>query len=234
MLRASKHIKTSWKMKIKEIDLEWLGHASIRIKTGKKIIYIDPYQISSKDKADIILITHSHYDHCSLQDIEKIVKDGTIVVCTADSQSKIARIDKKIKLGLIEAGKGFSVGKIKIQAVPAYNISKKFHQKSEGWLGYVIQIGSVIIYHAGDTDIIKEMEKLTGYAKKGNYFIALLPVGGTYTMNAEEAAQAASIIKPTLAVPIHYGSIVGSSSDAEKFVNLCGEKGIKAEILKKS
>jgi L-ascorbate metabolism protein UlaG (beta-lactamase superfamily) len=221
-------------MKIKEIELEWLGHASIRIKTGKEIIYIDPYQISVKEKADIILITHSHYDHCSIQDIEKIVKDGTIIVCTADSQSKIARIEKRIKLGIIESGKGFDVGKIRIQAVPAYNINKKFHQKSEGWLGYVIQINSVIIYHAGDTDLIKEMKKLTGYNKKGNYFVALLPVGGTYTMTAEEASKAASIIKPTLAIPIHYGSIIGSSNDAEKFVKLCEEKGIKAEILKKS
>ncbi len=221
-------------MKVKNLELEWLGHATVRIRTAGKIIYIDPYQLNVKDKADIILITHSHYDHCSLQDIEKIVKDGTIIVCTADSQSKIARIQKKIKLGLIEPGKGFNAGKIKIQAVPAYNISKKFHSKSEGWIGYIIQTGSVIVYHAGDTDLIKEMEKLTGYSKKGNYFIALLPVGGTYTMNAEEAAQAASIIKPTLAIPIHYGSIVGSGNDAEKFVKICEEKGIKAQVLEKS
>ncbi len=221
-------------MKIKEIDLEWLGHASIRIKSGKKVIYIDPYQISVKEKADIILITHSHFDHCSLQDIEKIVKDGTIIVCTADSQSKIARIEKKIKMGLIEAGKGFNVGKIKIQAIPAYNLNKKFHQKSEGWVGYIIQIGSVVVYHSGDTDVIKEMEKLTGYSKKGNYFVALLPVGGTYTMDAEEASRAASIIKPTLAIPIHWGSIIGSRNDAKKFVELCNAKGIKAEILEKS
>ena len=220
-------------MKIKEIDLEWLGHASVRIKTRKKIIYIDPYQISVKEKADIILITHSHYDHCSIQDIEKIAKDGTIIICTADSQSKIAKIKEKIKLGIMESGKGFDVGEIRVQAVPAYNINKKFHQKSEGWLGYVIQINSVIIYHAGDTDLIKEMKKLTGYAKKGNYFVALLPVGGTYTMTAEEASKAASIIKPTLAIPIHWGSIIGSKNDAEKFVKLCEEKGIKAEILKK-
>jgi L-ascorbate metabolism protein UlaG (beta-lactamase superfamily) len=223
-------------MKIKNIELEWLGHASVRIKTDKKIIYIDPYQLINevKTKADIILITHSHYDHCSLQDIEKIVKDGTIIICTADSQSKITRINKKIKIGLIESGKGFNLEKIKIQAVPAYNINKKFHQKSEGWIGYIIQIGSVVIYHAGDADIIKEMEKLTGYSKKGNYFVALLPVGGTYTMDAEEAAKAASIIKPTLAIPIHWGSIIGSRDDAKKFVELCEEKGIKAEILKKS
>lgn len=220
-------------MKIKEIELEWLGHASVRIKTGKKIIYIDPYQIqgSSKEKADIILISHSHYDHCSIQDIEKIVKDGTIIVCTADSQSKIAKIEKKIKLGIIEPGKCFESDKIRIQAVPAYNINKKFHQKSEGWVGYVLQIGGVVIYHAGDTDLIKEMEKLTGFSKKGNYFVALLPVGGTYTMTAEEASKAALIIKPTLAIPIHYGSIIGSSKDAEKFIELCGEKGIKAQIL---
>ena len=185
-------------MKIGDVNLEWLGHACVEILIPGKRIYIDPYQINASEKADIILITHSHYDHCSLQDIEKIVKDGTMIICTADAQSKIARIQKKIKLWLMEPGQEIGIGEIKIQGFPAYNPNKKFHQKSENWIGYIIQIDKIIIYHSGDTDLIKEMEKLTGYNKKGNYFVALLPVGGTYTMNAEEAAKAASIIKPSL------------------------------------
>ncbi len=222
-------------MKINSINLEWLGHAAFKITTPEKVLFLDPYQLTTeKEKADIILITHSHYDHCSLQDIEKIVKDGTIVVCTADSQSKIARINKKIKIELVEPGVEITIDSLKIKTIEAYNPNKKFHPKSEGWVGYIIQIDNVVIYHAGDTDLIKEMEKLTGYSKKGNIFVTLLPVGGTYTMNAEEAAKAASIIKPTLAIPMHYGSIVGSRNDAEKFVKLCEEQGIKAQILEKS
>ena len=221
-------------MKINSLNLEWLGHAAFRIKTRNKIIYLDPYQLTTEEKADIILITHSHYDHCSQQDIQKIVKDGTIIICTADSQSKIARVKEKIKLELVEPEMEITIDSIKIKTIEAYNPHKKFHPKSEGWVGYIIQIDNIVIYHAGDTDLIKEMEKLTGYSKKGNIFIALLPVGGTYTMNAEEAAKAASIIKPTLAIPMHYGSIVGSRTDAEKFVKLCEQEGIKAKILEKS
>jgi len=143
-------------------------------------------------------------------------------------------IGKKINIQLAEPGSELTIDLIKIRAIESYNINKKFHPKSEGWVGYIIQFDSTVVYHSGDTDLIKEMEKLTGYAKKGNTFIALLPIGGTYTMTAEEAAKAASIIKPTMAIPMHYGSIVGSRNDAEKFVKLCEEQGIKAQILEKS
>lgn len=221
-------------MKINNLDIEWLGHSTFRIVAENKTIFIDPYQLAKSDKADIILITHGHYDHCSQQDIDKIARDGTIVVCTADSQSKIVRIKQKVSIELIEPGSELIIGNIKIKTIEAYNQNKKFHAKAEGWVGYIIQFDSTVIYHAGDTDIIKEMEKLTGYSKKGNYFIALLPIGGTYTMTAEEAAKAASIIKPSLAIPMHYGSIVGSRNDAEKFVSLCEQEGIKAQILEKS
>ncbi len=216
-------------MRLGNIEIKWLGHSSLLVKDSKTI-YIDPYNINSAEKADIILITHPHYDHCSVADINKIAKDGTIIVVPAACQSKIAKLDKRIELQIIEAGKTLNLDSMKIWAVPAYNINKEFHPKSEGWLGYIIKIGNLIIYHAGDTDLIPEMKKLSEYSKAGN-FIALLPVGGTYTMNAEEAAEATSVIKPSLAVPIHYGSVAGSRKDAEKFVTLCIEKGIKAEIL---
>ncbi|MGB9708198.1 MAG: MBL fold metallo-hydrolase [Candidatus Pacearchaeota archaeon] len=221
-------------MKIGSVEIEWLGHAAFKIKFQELLIYIDPYQIHSAEKADIILITHSHYDHCSQQDIERLAKDGTIIIATPDCQSNLARLKQKIEIALIEPDKEITIKNSKIKAIEAYNNNKKFHAKSEGWVGYIIQCNDTIIYHAGDTDLIKEMSKLTGYGKKGNYFIALLPIGGTYTMNAEEAAEAASIIKPTLAIPMHYGTIIGSRSDAEHFLKLCEEKSINAKILEKS
>ncbi|PIO01484.1 Zn-dependent hydrolase, partial [Candidatus Pacearchaeota archaeon CG09_land_8_20_14_0_10_30_9] len=115
----------------------------------------------------------------------------------------------------------------------AYNIDKPFHPKEEGLVGYLIKINEVIIYHAGDTDLIPEMQKLTGYNQQDKKFIALLPVGGRFTMSAEEAFEAAKIIKPTIAIPIHWGSIIGSIKDAEEFKELCKTEGINVEILEK-
>lgn len=215
-------------MKLNNIELKWLGHSAFVIKTEENIIYIDPYKISGGEKANIILITHPHYDHCSLQDINKIVEDKTIAIVPADCQSKIARLDN-VDMRIIDVGQTIDFGEIKIGAVPAYNINKEFHPKGERWLGYVLKVGKVIIYHAGDTDLIPEMEKL-----RGKVNVALLPVSGTYTMNAEEAAEAAEVINPSLAVPIHWGAgVAGERRDAENFVKLCGERGIKAAILEK-
>ncbi len=219
-------------LKIGDVEISWLGHSAFKIKGGK-VIYIDPYQVQNTESADIILITHSHYDHCSIADINKLTKDNTIVICTADCQSNITKIEKRIDMQVVQPNESMKMGNIKIQTIPAYNISKPFHPKSDGWVGYVIEMGNLIIYHAGDTDRIKEMEKLTGYGKKENKFIALLPVGGKFTMNAEEAAEAAKIIKPTLAIPMHYGSVVGSQQDAENFAKLCKAKGINARILER-
>jgi len=221
-------------MKLGNSEIIWLGHSGFKIKLNEKIIYIDPFQISEneKEKADIILITHSHYDHFSQQDLDKIIRDGTTLICTPDSQSKATRLNAKLNLMLAEPGREFNID-IKIKTIEAYNEKKQFHPKSEYWVGYLIQSNGLVIYHAGDTDKIKEMEKLTGYAKKDNQFIILLPVGGNFTMNSEEAAEAASLIKPTLAIPMHYGTIVGSRTDAENFVKFCEEKGTKAEILEK-
>lgn len=221
-------------MKIGNVELRWLGHAGFCILHEDKKVYVDPFQIQVQGNADIILITHSHYDHCSVQDIEKIAKDGTIVVLPADAQSKVTRIDKKIEMQVVEPGDSLDLSWVKVEIVPAYNVGKEFHPKSEGWMGYIIKLGNIVFYHAGDTDMIPEMQKLTGYGKKGNEFIVLLPVGGKYTMNPGEAAEAASLLKPTLAVPMHYGSVVGSLDDAEKFVKLCGDAGIRAQIFEKS
>jgi len=222
-------------MKIQDIELKWWGHSSFSIKYKNKIYYIDPFQLASSEKADIIFITHSHYDHCSLQDIEKIAKDGTVIVCTADSQSKINRINKKIEILLIEPNKEIDVGEIKVKTIPAYNNSKQFHSKSEYWVGYLIQFGNTIVYHAGDTDFIREMQEISKQLA-GKHSIALLPIGGTYTMNVGEAVKAAVAINASLSIPMHYGSVpdTGTKSDAEKFVALCGEKGLNAQVLEKS
>ncbi len=220
-------------MEIGGVKLSYLGHAGFFISNGKKIA-IDPYNVSDRlEKADLILITHSHYDHCSIKDIQKLAKKGTIIIVPADAQSKITRV-QDVEMQIIESGDELSFGDIKISAVPAYNIGKEFHPKNEGWVGYVVKMDSVIIYHAGDSDKIPEISKLSGYGKEGNKFIALLPVSGEYVMTAEEAAEVASLIKPSIAIPMHYGSgVAGTIDDAQRFVKLCTQSGVKAEILEK-
>jgi len=220
-------------MKIDNVEIKWLGHAGFMIKSSK-VIYIDPYNIDeTNEKADLILITHSHYDHCSFSDIKKIIKKGTKIILPADCQSKITRSDIPIKIEIIEPGQDICFGNIGISAIASYNIDKHFHPKDEGWIGYLVKMNGVVVYHAGDTDVIPEMKNLTGHKQKEKKFIALLPVGGRFTMNSEEAFESARIIKPFLAIPMHYGTIVGTEEDALDFVKLCNEKNISAEILKK-
>jgi L-ascorbate metabolism protein UlaG (beta-lactamase superfamily) len=138
-----------------------------------------------------------------------------------------------IKLEIVEPNQELDLGSIKVLTVPAYNVDKHFHSKDEHWVGYLIKINDVVIYHAGDCDVMPEMQKLTGYQQPGKEFVALLPVSGRFVMNSEEAVQAAKILKPTLAVPMHFGSIVGVEEDAQEFVDFCKEEGINAKILKK-
>lgn len=220
-------------MKIGEVSIKWLGHAGFLIENSSTI-YVDPYQIKEGlPKADYILLTHDHYDHCSVPDLQKIVKEGTKIIMTANCQSKIVRFEVPIRMEIIEAGQELTLNGLKITAFPAYNIDKHFHPKEDGVVGFLIQLNDILIYHAGDTDVIPEMQKLTGYNHKGRNFVALLPVGGRFTMSAEEAAEAAKIIKPSVAIPMHWGSIVGSKDDAEEFKELCKEEGINVEILEK-
>ncbi|MBU0466451.1 MAG: MBL fold metallo-hydrolase [Nanoarchaeota archaeon] len=222
-------------MQIKDINIEFLGHSGFLFtnRTGKKIA-IDPYKISDKvPQADLILITHSHYDHCSIEDIQKIARQGTTIVIPADAQSKITKVND-VEIQIIEPGDELTLGNIKIEAIPAYNTNKKFHPKREGWLGYVIKFKELIIYHSGDSDKIPEMKNLTGYGKKENEFITLLPVSGKFVMTAEEASEIASLLSPSLAIPMHYGAgVAGTIKDAEKFVELCKEKNVKAKILER-
>jgi L-ascorbate metabolism protein UlaG (beta-lactamase superfamily) len=217
-------------MKIGEIELSWLGHSGFLIENSKTV-YIDPYKIrEGLPKADLILITHSHYDHCSVSDLKKIVKEGTRIIMTVNSQSKIARFDVPIRMEIIEAGQELDLGTVKISVVPAYNLDKPFHPKEEGLVGYLIKMNGVIIYHAGDTDLIPEMQKLTGY---NHDFVALLPIGGRFTMDPHEAFEAAKLIKPKIVIPMHWGSIIGTKEDAEEFKELCIEEGLNCKILEK-
>jgi L-ascorbate metabolism protein UlaG (beta-lactamase superfamily) len=220
-------------MEIGGVNLSFLGHSGFLI-TNEKRIAIDPYNVSDGiEKVDLILITHPHYDHCSIKDIQKLAKKGTIVVVPADAQSKITRVED-VEMQVIENGDELEFFNIKVSAVPAYNVDKDFHPKSEGWLGYIVKMHDVIVYHAGDSDKIPEMSKLSGYGKDGNKFVALLPVSGKYVMTAEEAAEVASLISPSIAIPMHYGAgVAGTIEEAQRFVQLCTSTGLKAEILEK-
>lgn len=221
-------------MKVKDVEIEFLGHSGFLIITDGKRIAIDPYNISqSVEKVDIILITHDHYDHCSVKDINRLVKRGTIIVVPPDVQSKVTKVEG-VEMQIIEIGDVLEFRGVKVEGVAAYNVNKDFHPKGEGWLGYVLKLGNVIIYHAGDSDKIPEMRRLSGYGKHGSEFVALLPVSGKYVMTAEEAAEVASFISPDLVIPMHYGAgVAGTREDAERFVELCKKLGLKAEVLDK-
>lgn len=201
-------------LNLEGVKIEHLGHAGFKV-TDSDTIYIDPFNVNTDEKADIILITHEHYDHCSIKDIQKLVKQDTIIVTVADCQSKLSSVVSSIKgVKIVRPGAKLMIGNVSIEAVPAYNINKQFHPKANEWVGFIVTIKGKRIYHAGDTDLIPEMKNIT------NIDAALLPVSGTYVMTAEEAAKAAEIIKPKIAVPMHYGAIVGSANDAEKFKQL--------------
>ncbi len=195
------------------ISIKWLGHSGFQITYQDNIIYIDPYNLKKHyPPASIIISTHDHYDHCSIEDIESLVNNNTILITHPDCQSKISNLEIK-DIKLLTPGKEISINNIKIKAVPAYNTNKKFHPRLNQWLGIILDINNTKIYHAGDTDKIPEMSSI-------KCDIALLPVSGTYVMTAEEAAQACNLINPKLAIPMHYNEIVGSIKDAEKFKSL--------------
>jgi len=197
--------------------LTWLGHDGFRITNGKTL-YIDPFQIKGGPKADIVLVSHEHSDHCNLDDLKKIVGPETTIVAHAQSKSELSKLKAK-EIKVVKPGDKLTVGEYQIEAVPAYNLNKfrepgkVFHPKEDGKVGFVVSVKGVRIYHAGDTDHIPEMKNI-------RTDIALIPVSGTYVMTVQEAAEAVASINPKIVIPMHYGAIVGSSKDAEDLQRL--------------
>jgi L-ascorbate metabolism protein UlaG (beta-lactamase superfamily) len=192
--------------------IHWLGHDSFRLEGSERVIYIDPYQLRSDEpKADLILITHDHSDHCSPEDVARIRAPKTVVVTIA---AAAAQLPDPVRL--VQPGDTLTVAGIGIQAVPAYNVNKfrspgqPFHPKEAGHVGFVINVAGRRIYHAGDTDVIPEMAAIETE-------VALLPVSGTYVMTAEEAVEAAALVGPKVAIPMHVGAGIGSLEDAARF-----------------
>ncbi len=191
-------------------NIHWLGHDAFRLE-GEQIIYLDPWKLpKDAPKADLVLITHEHHDHCSPPDVARVQKDDTVVVTIAAAAQKL-----KGEVRTVKPGESLTVKGVPIETVPAYNIDKTFHPKAAGHVGFIVTVGGQRIYHAGDTDLIPEMEDI-------ETDIALLPVSGTYVMTADEAAQAADKIQPQVAIPMHYGAgVAGTKKDAERFRDLC-------------
>lgn len=182
----------------------WLGHDGFRIEADK-MIYIDPFQISGGPPADILLVSHEHFDHCSPEDIAKIQKPDTVIITEPKSAAKLSG-----DVRVVKPNQTIELDGITIETIPSYNTDKEFHPQENDWLGFIITVEGVRIYHTGDADFIPEMKSL-------KTDIALLPVSGTYVMDAAQAVEAALAIKPGLAIPMHYGSIVGSEEDALSF-----------------
>ena len=200
-------------------NIHWLGHDSFYVK-GSKVVYFDPWEVSGVPKADVVLVSHEHFDHCSPDDVAKLTKSDTIIVTEPASARKLSGNVKTVKPGESIVANG-----VKITAMPSYNTDKQFHPKGNNWLGFVVELDGVKIYHSGDTDFIPEMKNLS-------VDIALIPVSGTYVMNADQAVEAARAIGPKIAVPMHWGKIVGSEDDAKKFAAAL-EGEMKVVIKKK-
>ena len=199
-------------------------HSSIKI-NGEKVIYIDPYKIKEVNKdADLIFITHEHYDHYSSEDINKIKKSNTRFIVPKSMKNRLI-IDRISENDIIsvDVKNKYSVDDIEFETIPAYNINKSFHPKNNNWVGYIININNIKYYIAGDTDITDE-------AINVKCDIAFIPIGGTYTMDYKEAATLTNKIKPKYAIPIHYGLIVGKYEDAIKYSNLL-DKEIECKII---
>jgi L-ascorbate metabolism protein UlaG (beta-lactamase superfamily) len=194
--------------------LHWLGHDCFRIEWEGVTIYIDPYRIKGGPPADLILITHDHFDHCSPEDITRIQKADTIFVTVAS-----AAVNLKGQVEIVKPGDEVTLKGVRIQAVPAYNTNKfrspgnPFHPKEKGYVGFVLTLGERRIYHTGDSDHIPEMADI-------ETDVALLPVSGIYVMTAEEAAEAAKTIQPKVAIPMHVGAGIGELEFTQTFKDL--------------
>ncbi len=199
-------------------NIRWLGHAGFVIR-GSRPVCVDPYRVATGEPAGLILITHEHSDHCSPEDAAKFIGPDTWIVAPAAAAAKLVGVaGNPERVKTVKPGDTLTLDGVEIRAVPAYNLKIPNHNPGKGHVGYVFRMDGTTYYHAGDTDRIPELRDIRAD-------VAFLPVGGTYTMNAEEAAEAASEIGPRLAVPMHWGSVVGSEKDALEF-----KKRFKGEV----
>jgi L-ascorbate metabolism protein UlaG (beta-lactamase superfamily) len=211
-------------------SVDWLGHSGFRISVGRSVVYIDPYRVpENAPKADLILITHGHYDHFSPQDVERLSKRDTWLVGPAAVAERVSGQVHRIAPG--EMLDDELVRGVHVSAVAAYNTSKRdadgrpFHPRDAGWVGYDLNVRGERLYHSGDTDVIPEMDSVTGVD------VALLPVSGVYVMTAQEAAEAARRIQPRVAVPMHWGEHLGTEEDARTFAD---KASVEVRIMEKA
>ena len=190
------------------LDIHWIGHASFRISAQDRVVYIDPWKLPApQPDADLVFVSHGHFDHWSADDVAAVSRQSTAVFGPAD-------VVESLPSGrLLRPGERIEIAGMCIEGVPAYNLDKDFHPKANDWLGAVITLGGARIYYAGDTDLVPEMSALS------EVDVALLPVGGTFTMTATQAAEACQAIGPKTALPYHWGDIVGTEADAQAFVD---------------
>jgi len=213
-------------MKLLNLEFTRIAHDTFKIK-GSKVVYTDPFKVTKHDEADIVLLSHEHFDHLNLEDLCKVIFPGTTIVASPLCKNGLKTVHVK-ETRFLDPGGKLSVDQVDIEAVPAYNLNKfrepgkAFHPKGEKRLGFVITLDGTRVYFAGDTDFIPEMKSL-------QCDVALLPVSGTYVMTVEEAVEAAAAINPKIAVPMHYAAIVGSDADASKFKSLV--KNCRVEIV---
>ena len=214
----------------KGITLKWTGHAGFQITDGDKNLYIDPYKLGKQNNdlnnADLVLISHNHFDHLSLDDLNKVINPNTLVIAAKECLAQLKDLNVKDIRGVVP-NEIITFENILVKTTAAYNTNKEFHPKKDDKVGFIITINNVVIYHTGDTDVIPEMKMI-------NPDIALTPVSGTYVMTAEEAAVAVNdLIRPTrMAIPMHYDSIVGTKEDAVRFselVTVCPTKILEKE-----
>lgn len=212
-----------------KIGITWNGHAGFKIIYGNKKVYIDPYKLSKNyeniSDADIVLITHNHFDHLSIEDLKNIINERTVIVSAQECLSQLKSLKVKESIG-IDPRNSVRVDDLKIETVPAYNVDKEFHPKNDKKIGFIVEFGNDRLYHTGDSDMIPEM-------KDTKPSIVLIPVSGTYVMTAEEASKAVNeLINPRIAIPMHYGTIVGNKKDAIRFselVTVCKTKILESE-----
>ncbi len=197
-------------------NVKVLYHSSIVLYDN---LYIDPYKIENEPhNAKYLFITHSHYDHFSIEDIEKVRNEDTIFFVTPDYKEKLLEIgvgEKRIVT--VAPDEMYRFNKIEMQVIPAYNVNKEYHKKEYGWVGYLIKINGVTYYITGDTDVNEDIQNI-------KCDVLFVPIGGTYTMDYKEAADYTNSIKPKYVIPIHYGTIVGKKEDGIEFAKLLDTK----------